>query len=212
MAERDATPRSEPGGGPARTGARAAIVDAALSLVAERGMAGVTMSALAERAGVSRPTLYKHFPDVPHVLAAWAGEEIDRFHAALTEDLATVDDPLARVERYVRAQLEEFASHAHRFGFAHMDAGVPDEVMATIHRKTRELRAHLERALVDGIASDELRADLDPVLHAELVHHVIASVRPMLVTGARDATEVGDAVVSLLRDGIRATERPAGWG
>ena len=48
-----------------------AILGAAGALVAERGLRAVTMSALAERAGVGRATLYKYFPDVESVLAAW---------------------------------------------------------------------------------------------------------------------------------------------
>ena len=54
-----------------RQAVRNAIVDAAGALVVERGLRGVTMSALAERAGVGRATLYKYFPDVESALTAW---------------------------------------------------------------------------------------------------------------------------------------------
>jgi len=40
-----------------------AIRDAVLALVVERGTAGVTMEAVAERAGTSKPVLYRRWPD-----------------------------------------------------------------------------------------------------------------------------------------------------
>lgn len=49
---------------------RAAIVDAGAALFLERGIAATTMEAVAERASVSKMTLYSHFPDKPVLLAA----------------------------------------------------------------------------------------------------------------------------------------------
>lgn len=50
---------------------REAILDATWALVAEHGLRSVTMSQIAERAGVGRATLYKYFPDVEAILVAW---------------------------------------------------------------------------------------------------------------------------------------------
>src|SRR5690349_10303288 len=69
---------------------RAAVRDAALNamaaLVAERGLVSLTMSQIAERAGVGRATLYKYFPDAQAVLTAWHERQInvhlDRLTAA----------------------------------------------------------------------------------------------------------------------------------
>ena len=191
-----------------RARTRRSIVDAALCLVGERGMPGVTMSALAERAGVSRPTLYKYFPDVPHVLAAWVGEEIDRFEAHLREELAHTEGAAARVERYVRAQLDEFASHPQRFGLSHVDAGVPEEVMVAIHERAEVLRGHLERAIADGVASGEFRADVDAVLHSELVNALLGPLRPVVAQRRHDAGDLADAVLALLFDGLRGPPDP----
>jgi TetR/AcrR family transcriptional repressor of mexJK operon len=49
---------------------RAAIVEAAAGLFFERGIAATTMEAVAERASVSKMTLYSHFADKPVLLAA----------------------------------------------------------------------------------------------------------------------------------------------
>jgi Bacterial regulatory proteins, tetR family len=49
---------------------RERIVDAAVQLHAELGPARTTIKALAERAGVQRLTVYRHFPDEQSLLAA----------------------------------------------------------------------------------------------------------------------------------------------
>ena len=48
-----------------------AILDATAELIAEHGPMSVAMSAIAERAGIGRATLYKYFPDVESILVAW---------------------------------------------------------------------------------------------------------------------------------------------
>lgn len=49
---------------------RRAIVDAAGALFLDRGIPATSMEAVAERAGVSKMTLYSHFPDKSALLAA----------------------------------------------------------------------------------------------------------------------------------------------
>jgi TetR/AcrR family transcriptional repressor of mexJK operon len=49
---------------------RQTILDAAAGLFFERGIAATTMEAVAERASVSKMTVYSHFPDKPALLAA----------------------------------------------------------------------------------------------------------------------------------------------
>lgn len=49
---------------------RRAILDAASELFLERGIAATSIEAVAERAGVSKMTVYSHFPDKPALLGA----------------------------------------------------------------------------------------------------------------------------------------------
>ncbi len=66
-ATRSATRRATPGGRPRDRAREAEIVAAALELVADEGLPGLTMDALAARAGASKATLYRRWPDRVHL-------------------------------------------------------------------------------------------------------------------------------------------------
>src|SRR5919197_179186 len=50
---------------------RRRIVDAGVALHLERGPAQTSINAIAERAGVNRVTVYRHFPDARTLLEPW---------------------------------------------------------------------------------------------------------------------------------------------
>src|SRR5687767_14427961 len=82
---------------------RRRIVDAAIELHTTVGPSRTTVSAIAERAGVTRPTVYAHFPDDRSLLEACSGH----VRAAVPPpDAATwreLPDPGERLETALRA-------------------------------------------------------------------------------------------------------------
>src|ERR671929_2226624 len=79
-------------------GTRQRIVEAAVALHLERGPAQTSINAIAERAGVNRVTVYRHFPDARTLLEACSAHarnlnpppDLDRWRA--------IDDPRRRTE------------------------------------------------------------------------------------------------------------------
>ncbi|MGH6856995.1 MAG: TetR/AcrR family transcriptional regulator [Methylocella sp.] len=57
-------------GRPRNADVDAAILDAALDLLIEHGVEGTTIEQVAKRAGVTRPTVYRRFPDKNQMLVA----------------------------------------------------------------------------------------------------------------------------------------------
>jgi AcrR family transcriptional regulator len=69
---------------------RPQVLDAALAIVAESGVPKVTMGAIAERLGVTRPVVYDCFPGRGEVLSALLKREQD---AVLASVMATLPPP-----------------------------------------------------------------------------------------------------------------------
>lgn len=87
---------------PKRTDLRA-IVSAAIEVLHERGLDGLSMHAIAARIGVRQPALYHHVGDKDTLLAEVAAEVLDRWHTdRLPAEGEHWQDFLARNARSLR--------------------------------------------------------------------------------------------------------------
>jgi AcrR family transcriptional regulator len=67
----------KPRGRPRSAALRRKILRAAAALLNERGISGVTMEAIAARAGVGKPTIYREWPNAPSVALAAFLESVE---------------------------------------------------------------------------------------------------------------------------------------
>lgn len=90
---------------------REEILDAATELFAEGGYSDAVTQRLAERLGVGKGTLYRHFPSKRDLFLAAVDRVLCRLRDRLDASLLTTDDPLEGVAQAVRAYLGFFAEH-----------------------------------------------------------------------------------------------------
>ncbi len=96
---------------------RARLFEALGSLMGEQSFESITMSQIAERAGVGRTAVYNHFADKEVLLLAYMREVTSEFARILTQRLDSEPDPLMRLRIYVR-------SHLQMIGRYHVKAGM----------------------------------------------------------------------------------------
>lgn len=139
-----------------RDAVRGAVLDAAAQLVAGQGVAGVTMSAIAQAAGIGRATLYKYFPDVESILLAWHERQIQ---AHLTE-LIQIRDRTVGVRQQLEAVLHAYAFLSH--------SGHGDAEAARLHGgghaglARQHLQGFLAGLLQEGADAGVFRTDVAP--------------------------------------------------
>jgi AcrR family transcriptional regulator len=151
---------------------RDAILGAAAALAVERGLTAVTMSAVAERAGIGRATLYKYFSDVESILIAGHERHVESHLEELTVLRDAADDP--------ETALRSVASAYARICLYRQRHGSPD-VSALVHRGDHA--AHAERRLTDLFtdllaalaATGGIRDDLAPDELAAYCLHALAA-------------------------------------
>ena len=100
-----------------RRSVREATLDTTAALVAEHGLRAVTMSEIAEKTGIGRATLYKYFPDVESILAAWHQRQIGHHLAQLNEVRDRAGTPIERLEAVLTAYAHiqrQRTEHRHR--------------------------------------------------------------------------------------------------
>jgi AcrR family transcriptional regulator len=106
---------------------RQRIVEAVYRLHAEIGPARTTIKAIAERAGVERLTVYRHFADEAEIFAACGAHFQAEIPPPDPDAWAAIDDPAARL----RAALLAFYRYYRR----------GEKMLAKVHRDAAELPA-----------------------------------------------------------------------
>ena len=176
------------------------IIQAALTLIAERGLTSVTMVAVAEEAGVARATLYNNYPDIPSILADAAAAHNEEAIAGLRQALAVVNTPVERLGQLVR-HLAALATHGH--ALAHQE-GLPPQWRERVGAFDRELDAQISAIVDGGVASGDFRADLDVAAVTVVVRHSLAGMSEMIAHAPDRAADVTGQTTAFLRAALAA--------
>lgn len=93
---------------------RRRIVDAAVGLHGEIGPLRTSISAIAERAGVERPTVYRHFPDLGALFTACSTSHWETYPPPDPEPWRGIADPEERLRVGLRAMYAYYGEHEER--------------------------------------------------------------------------------------------------
>lgn len=100
---------------------RRAVLDAALALFKESGLAGVTMRGVAARVGVSAMALYHYFPSKDALLYGLWEATIDELQAELTQAMALAGPQArARLRAWVDAFFSYYEAHPENYRLVFM--------------------------------------------------------------------------------------------
>lgn len=153
-----------------RAAVRDATLDTTAALVAEHGLASVTMSQIAEHTGIGRATLYKYFPDVDAILLAWHQRQVS---AHLNHLAAVRDQTSGSAAQRLHAVLAAYAQIANH----HPD----NELTAMLHRgphlahAEQHLRELVTDLIADGARAGEVRDDIAPAELATYALHALTA-------------------------------------
>ena len=150
---------------------RARLFEALGSLMGEQSFESITMSQIAERAGVGRTAVYNHFADKEVLLLAYMREVTSEFARILTQRLDAEPDPLMRLRIYVRSHLQMIGRYHVKAGMGlrrqmsgqgashlHDHAGLVGEVLIGI----------LDEAMERGLIAEQNTLGAVHLIHATL--------------------------------------------
>jgi len=120
------------------------ILDAAATLVVERGVEALTTRDIAEAAGVPVASLYQYFADKEAVLIALAARDMEEMDAQVVEDLAGLE--VLTVAGIVRTTMMAFVAVYHRRR-AFVEIYLRGRTNAAVHQFGREHNARVAETL-----------------------------------------------------------------
>ncbi|PYJ57731.1 MAG: hypothetical protein DME24_18355 [Verrucomicrobia bacterium] len=160
---------------------RRSILDAALSVLAEGGYAGMTTARLARKAGVTEPILYRHFASKRALLRALLDEVTARMIAAFHQLTDGETDTVAGLRRICLAYPELSSRYQREFRI------INQALLEATDARTRELlaahydayRRFLQDLIEQGQRAGSLRHDIPAAAGA---WHMIHSALGFLMT------------------------------
>ncbi|MFI1721930.1 TetR/AcrR family transcriptional regulator [Streptomyces sp. NPDC020489] len=177
-----------------RRAVRDAILNTTAELAAEHGVRSVTMSQIAEQAGIGRATLYKYFPDVEAILLAWHDRQITEHLGLLSEVRDQTEGAAAQLEAVLRAfahiSRESSGHHGTELGvFLHRDERVV--------RAQQQLHGMVQDLLAEGVENGDFRSDVTP---DELATYCLHS---LTAAAALPSEAAADRLVTVTLSGLR---------
>jgi len=168
------------------------ILDATLDVIAEHGVSGATVDTVADKAGISKATIYRHWGSraqlIHAALSSLEGPYVETEGDSLREDLTVLLCHL--VEYFNRRDIG-------RIFPSFIDAAVRDPELAELHRNTmRRARASFEQVVRRGVERGELAPDVDIGLFVDVVRAPFIYRRVVAQSPVR--TEDIDAVLDLV--------------
>jgi AcrR family transcriptional regulator len=171
-------PRATPS---ASTGTpRDEILDAAAALFAERGYAGTSTRAIAERVGIRQASLYYHFAGKDEILLELLETSV-RPSLEFVERLRNGADAVAALHALAVTDVATLLASPHNVGALYLI----HEVQEPRFESFREHRAQLQQAYVDLVAA--IRPEEDAAFLGGCCIQLVEMVIPMRRSGEPDA-------------------------
>jgi AcrR family transcriptional regulator len=175
---------------------RRQLLDAAREVFVSQGYHAAAMDEIAERAGVSKPVLYQHFPGKLELYLALLDQSVDELVATVRDALISTTDNRQRVAAAMGAYFEyvEQEHQAFRLVFE-SDLGNEAEVRDRLERGQQECAEMISQMVSQDAGLDDEEAML---LSVGLVGLAQVTARYWLSTHDHVARETAEQLVARL--------------
>lgn len=179
---------------------RRALLDAARDLLASGAPEAPSLSAVAQRAGLARSSVYQYFKSRDDLLEAFIADMFPSWSGFVADRMDSAPTAAEQVLAYADANLELVAQgeHAVMRGLAMVAPG------AALAESSRMLHEQLRVPLVDALARS---GATEPQHMADLVHAVVRAGSQMIENGV-PPDEVRALVKQLLEPYLHAAGTP----
>lgn len=194
---------------------RAELLAIAARLFAERGFKNTTVRDIADAAGILSGSLYHHFDSKESMV----DELLDSFQTELWKKYDAIEasdaSPRAKLEAVVRSSFDAIDAHHSEVAIFQSDAAylTTFERFSYLDQRNQKFRDLWTGLLKAGVASGELRADLDiELVYRFLRDTVWVAVRWYRPGGDLTPTDVADQYLRILLEGIATDSEGAHHG
>jgi AcrR family transcriptional regulator len=180
------------------------ITEAAIELHGTVGPARTTLSAVAERAGVERRTLYRHFPTEADLFAACSAHYFSANPFPDLDGWRAIREPRERLERALDELYDYYARNEPVLGNALRDAETVDLARDAV----APLNAYVEEAADVLVAGRQLRGRRRQLAGGALGHALAFSTWRSLSANGLGRSQAVGLMAALVEDAASPAPRP----
>ncbi|QUX28209.1 TetR/AcrR family transcriptional regulator [Nocardiopsis akebiae] len=170
-----------------RARTRDRIMDAVDELIRTQGIDRISMTDVANSAGITRTALYNYFPDKPALLLAFTEQVNGAFVERYRRELPSGVSAARRLSAFVRLQLEGIMAHPHPPA-AELGASLGPDAYQALAAHVAPMQRLLTEILEEGTAAGEFDPlPAEPV--SRLALSMVGSQRLPLVSGEIELDE-----------------------
>jgi AcrR family transcriptional regulator len=165
---------------------REQLLDATLTLIVEQGYPGVSIEAVARLAGVTRPVVYDHFPNMSRLLHALIERE-ERYAVELLDQILPQDpggmDPAELVSDAMRQFLEAVASRPMTWRMILLPIdGTPQVIRGRVEENRANMIDRIEALVTWALEQPDMPEGIDVRLAALAIEHLSEQAGSLLLT------------------------------
>jgi AcrR family transcriptional regulator len=170
---------------------RQQLMDAATSLALHDGAHAVTVSAVAQKAGLARSSVYEYFDSSADLIAELIIEEMEYYSNRLDGAVKNITDPFEKIEQWIAEGLRYVADGRH------MLVKTLNAISTPENRKDEIARGHIKMMspLRDAIIATKVR---DPRAASTYLQGVIDAASIRIDSGVDAETEIAQATTFAL--------------
>lgn len=197
-------------GAPAYTKRRAAVIDAAVRVLREKGYAATTISDIATAAGLDRATLYYYFRSKDDIFGVLVSDAVNRLVAEARKIAESDEDPTTQLEQLIRSLMDTYArDYPHVYLYLQEDLAKIEPTETEWRENMIECGREYERTIATvverGIADGSFQTDADPRVITYAVTGMLSwTYRWYNPEGEWDSDALGKTFARLVLDGLRA--------
>ena len=175
------------------------LIAAAMELAISGGAEAVTVSAVAQRAGLSRSSIYEYFSSSADLIADLVVEELDYYTARLAEAIKGSTDPFEKIALWIAEGLRYVEDGRHMLVKSLNTVSTPD------YRKEEVAMGH--RRLISPLRQALAETGIKEIASAGAFLQSVTDAASMRIDAGNDAElEIQNAVAFALA-GLRALAR-----
>jgi AcrR family transcriptional regulator len=165
---------------------REQLLDAALEVITHQGYAGVSIEAVARLAGVTRPVVYDHFPNLGRLLHALVERE-ERWALAQLEQVVPADpgnaSPPELLVQGVDLFLEAVLARPNTWRIILLPIeGTPSIIREQVQTNQARMHQRITRLVEWAFSRPEFPHELDVELTAHAIRHLSEEAGRMVLT------------------------------